>query len=150
MIADTLKNAGIYYNVHRNFQKGFEFIADYLRNPKPVGRYEIDGEDVFALVQAYETVAETEKKWESHEKYIDIQCITEGAEIMGWGSKVDFEPCTEFDAQKDIVFYHNSEGTDIKVSANSFAVFFPEDVHKPGCNWKHLAQVKKVLIKIKV
>lgn len=150
MIADTLDNAELYYNLHRNLKKAFEFIFDYVKNNKPAGRYEIEGEEVFALVQEYETCAENEKKWESHEKYIDLQYVAAGAEGMGWGLKADFKPSCEYDEQKDIVFYKDSEGTRVKVPARGFAVFFPEDIHKPGCIWKNSTQVKKIVVKIKV
>lgn len=150
MISDTLKNASLYYSLHKNFQKGFDFIIDCLNNPKPVGRYEIEGEDVFALVQEYQTVAETEKKWESHEQYIDIQYVADGVEAMGWGSKKDFEPCCEYSAEKDIVFYQNREDSRVKVSAESFAIFYPDDIHRPGCNWNNAVQIKKILIKVKI
>ena len=48
------------------------------------GRHEIDGEEVYASVQRHFTKPVAERQYESHRKYIDIQYIHTGREIMYW------------------------------------------------------------------
>jgi hypothetical protein len=49
------------------------------------GRIEIDGNAIFALIQEYQTVPSEEKKPEAHRKYIDVQYVFQGSEIIGYG-----------------------------------------------------------------
>ena len=82
MILDKIERCERYFDVHKNFEAGFSFIKKALAENLPAGKYEIDGENVFAMVQEYET-----RKWErpfleGHKKYIDLQFIAEGEERM--------------------------------------------------------------------
>ena len=79
MIIDTIKNCGLYAAGNENLKKGFEFIKEFLENPKAVGKYEIDGDNIYAIVQEYETKAPG--KFESHKKYTDIQFLVSGKEL---------------------------------------------------------------------
>ena len=66
---------------------------------------EIDGEKVFALVQKYETVVMDVPKFETHKKYIDVQYIVSGEEIIGWAPYGQDTTATEtYDVLKDICF----------------------------------------------
>ena len=150
MIADKLKNAALYYSVNSGLEKGFDFIRNFISNEVPDGRYDIDGDNVYALVQSYETVSEQEAKWETHRKYIDIQCVIRGREIIGYAHMDQLTPSTEYNEQKDIMFYQDGEGTAVKLQDGCFAVFFPEDAHKPKCAWGDVQSIKKIVVKIKV
>ena len=71
MVLDVLENKERYYSLHKNFKDAFDFLEKSLKsNPEP-GKYELKGDDLFAVVQAYETAEDS--KWEAHRKYIDIQ-----------------------------------------------------------------------------
>ncbi len=48
-----------------------------------LGRHDLDGDDLFALVQEYTTRAADECVWEAHRRYIDVQFVVTGAERMG-------------------------------------------------------------------
>lgn len=84
MICENIKNTKDYTGINPNFKKAFEFIINNNLNELKVGNYEIDGDKVFAFVQEYTTQAAVDKRWESHEKYIDIQYIIDGEEVMGY------------------------------------------------------------------
>ena len=101
MIIDTIKNCGLYAAGNENLKKGFEFIKEFLENPKAVGKYEIDGDNVYAIVQEYETKAPG--KFESHKKYTDIQFIVSGKELIGYANIAHLTPDTEYDAEKDFM-----------------------------------------------
>ena len=53
MILDTMKNKELYYKLGEGFKKGFEFIEKCKAEGIEVGKYEIDGKNVFANVQEY-------------------------------------------------------------------------------------------------
>ena len=69
----------------------------------PDGRVDIDGEDVYALVQSYETLA-GEPRFEAHRRYIDIQYVVSGAEIIGWAPLAALVVTDGYDRAKDIAF----------------------------------------------
>ena len=84
MIITDIKHIEHQVSMTASFKKAIEF----LRRPDICnmadGRVDIDGQDVFALVQRYETVMTDAPKFEYHRKYIDIQYIVSGKEVMGW------------------------------------------------------------------
>ena len=84
MIIDALANMDFYKNLNESLYKGLRFLRETDLAALPVGRYEIDGDAVFALVQEYETHPPEECRWEAHYTYTDIQYIVEGSEKMGW------------------------------------------------------------------
>ena len=84
MIIDALANMDFYKNLNESLYKGLRFLKETDLAALPVGRYEIDGDAVFALVQEYETHLPEECRWEAHYTYTDIQYIVEGSEKMGW------------------------------------------------------------------
>ena len=148
MIIDKIENAHLYKNIGDRIKKSFDYIMQTdLKNLQP-GKYEIDGENIFALVSEYETKLESEGKLEAHRKYIDVQYVIEGEELMGYsplGNQTILEPYKE---ENDIIFF-TGEKSFTKVTAGMFAIFFPEDVHMPGIFVERKSTVKKLVIKVR-
>jgi len=149
MIVDNLRNYSLYLEVNKGFQGAFKFIEEFNKSELPVGRYEIDGNNVYALVQSYETKPVTEKKWETHKEYIDLQYVVRGKENIGWINKNGLTPCTSYSVEKDCTLYEELEGTSVKLGNSDFMILFPEDAHKPGCIWEEKQIITKIVIKIK-
>ena len=82
MIFDHVKNCEQYYSLHKNFEKAFDFIKRAVAENLPVGKYEIDGKDLYASVQEYQAKAPEDGKFEGHRNYIDIQYIVSGIETI--------------------------------------------------------------------
>ena len=55
MIIDSLKNAGLYYGMNSRLKSAFEFLQNTDFEKMEPGRYEIDGANVYAMIQQYET-----------------------------------------------------------------------------------------------
>lgn len=66
MIIDRIDNAHLYYALHPQFKRSFEYVDQIDINTIAAGRYEIDGEAMYALVQEYESKLKEEGKWEAH------------------------------------------------------------------------------------
>ncbi len=49
-----------------------------------IGRHEIDGDDVFALGQVYETTSVETRQYEVHRRYLDVQYIHRGHKLIYW------------------------------------------------------------------
>lgn len=149
MICENIKNTKDYSIINKNFVKAFEFLKSNNLKELKVGEYEIAGKDVFAFVQEYTTADEKEKNWEAHEKYIDIQLIIEGQEIMGYAPITNLEVSEDFRPEKDLIFYKETDkGSNIKFSDGDYAIFFPEDGHKPGCALGKPSNIKKIVVKV--
>jgi hypothetical protein len=67
-----------------NIQKGLKFLAETDIAALPAGRVDIEGDTIFALIQDYDTAPKAEKRPESHARYIDIQYVFSGREIIGY------------------------------------------------------------------
>lgn len=152
MIIDTLKNCEIYYGMNAGFEKAFDFIKKATSENLPAGKYEIDGSNIYAMVQEYKTKAPEEAKFEAHRKYIDIQYIISGVEKMEMIDVSKATEITEYDAEKDFQFFDYGNTAVLGCFEDEdFAVFFPQDVHKPGMAVDSgSSAVKKIVVKIKV
>jgi len=149
MILDKLENADLYSSMSENLKKGFEYLKNTDFSSLEVGRYEIDGEKVFALVSEYESKAPQDCKQEAHEKYVDIQHIASGREAIGFASLNKQRVLDEYNPDKDIAFY-SVKTTPMTLESGMFAVFFPQDIHRPCMRIEGPEKVKKVVVKVRV
>ena len=152
MIIDTLKNCAIYYGVHPRFEQAFDFIKKACADNLPVGKYEIDGKNLYAMVQEYDSKAPENAKFEAHKNYIDIQYIISGTENMQALDVADATPNTEYNAEKDVIFFENTDKATTGLFTNEgFAIFFAHDVHRPGmATEKGSEPIRKIVVKVKI
>jgi len=148
MIIDKLSNIQLYYGLNKQIQSAFDFLRKNGTADLADGKYIIDGNEVFALVQRYDTKPETEGKWEAHRKYIDIQYIINGCEYIGWAN-LDQLKVTEVYNDKNDVLFLEGKGTFLKADPGTFLLFTSQDAHMPGIMADRLMQVKKIVIKIR-
>ncbi len=152
MIFDNVKNCKMYCCINPKFEKAFEFIQKVMHENTETGTYEIDGKDVYAVVQEYETKLKENTSFESHEKYIDIQCVIEGCETLGCIEASKAVIKTEYNDEKDVAFYQDSDAASFCVAQEGdFCVFYPHDIHCPGGVVNNLpSSVKKIVVKVRV
>ena len=152
MIFDTLCNAKQYFALNPSYEIAFAFIHRAIQESLPVGRYDLDGDKIFAMVQEYNTKAEADTRFEGHQKYIDVQYIIAGTEVMQAVDIAKTAPETDYDAEKDFAFFRTSEAiVRAPLKENDFAIFFPHDIHRPGIAQNNTPEpIKKIVVKIKV
>lgn len=148
MVLDKIENYKLYENINDRITKAFEYLNKTDLVQLESGKYEIDGENIFALVQEYNTKSMEEGRPESHFKYIDIQYIISGIECIGVNTLTNQIP-TEIYRDKDVAFYA-CESTLLRLNQGMFAIFFPDDLHMPGIKFTQISKVKKVVIKVKI
>ena len=149
MIKDYLKNAKIYYNLSENLKKGFEWLEKTNLKKLSDGKYEIEGNQVYASVQTYET--KDDANYESHRKYIDIQYMINGVEKVGVTDLANCKTCIEYDNERDLEFYTiNSDEEYIELAEGQFIVLYPNDAHKPSITKNKKSTVKKIVVKVAV
>ena len=132
MIIDVLSNSRRYEKMHSGFAEAFAFLHRPDLKDLPLGRHEIDGERVFAIVARDVGRKKEEALLETHEKYIDIQLVLEGLDDMGWRpGSLCLAPAGAYSLEEDIRFFADPPLVRQSVPPGMFAVFFPEDAHQP-------------------
>lgn len=115
----------------------------------PDGEHAIQERDVFANIQSVQTMPIESGFYEVHEKYIDIHYCLSGGEGIAYapvGDLVEKELNTEKDYQ---LFFPTANQSLCVLQPDSFAVFFPKELHMPKVTDDIHTEVKKVVIKIK-
>ncbi len=147
MIIDSLDRAEWYLAINTRVAQAFRYLQQTDLAALAPGTYKIDAKRIYAIVQEYETRAESTACYESHHRYIDIQYVVSGSERIGWADRDRLTPGT-YDEEKDLEF-HDGTGVLIEVPAGSFMLLAPHDAHLPcvhpasGPN-----RVKKVVVKV--
>ena len=149
-IADSLANAGKYAELGLHFAKAIEFLQrkDLMRLPN--GRYELDGENAYAMVQEAMLKPWGTGRPEVHHAYFDIQLPLSGEETIGVGR---FDPATpgEFDEEKDIGFYDGVPVEPLALRPGQFAILYPGIcAHAPCCSEDAAGMtIRKIVIKVR-
>lgn len=149
MIFDTIKNASTYYSLNEKIATALNYLEGNDLIDAKNGKYAIDGEDIFVIIQDYETKPLAQGKWESHKKYIDIQFIISGSEKIGCTSINSLVLSEKYDDNRDLVFY-TGNGDFLTLHQNDFAIFYPQDAHMPCIALEEASYVKKAVVKIKI
>ena len=151
MIADSIKNYSLY-----PFGPAWNAAFDFLKTLTPeteTGKRLIQGDRLFAGVDCYETKSRAAAKLETHRKYVDIQVLLSGEEVIEIFPKQELTVSTPYNPEKDAEFYQVPPEPRAKVtlSPGQFVVFLPEDAHMPCLMAGDSPQpVKKVVIKVAV
>lgn len=148
MIYDTLKNKKLYYGCHPAFEQAFAFIEKAITENLPVGKYELDGQKLFANVQEYDTKPD-KGVFEGHRNYIDIQFIVQGNELMEC-AEIDNGETTRPYAPDCELFSVAGNTAKLECGAGTYAIFFPNDIHKPCVQFGQTTAVKKIVVKVAV
>ena len=115
------------------------------------GRHAIDGDDVFALVQRYATGPSTEKRFETHRRYIDLQYVASGDERILHTPAGALEVAVPYDDANDITFHAEPPfASSLLMRPGDIAIFHPGDAHKPGCMAGARHDVRKIVVKVRI
>lgn len=105
----------------------------------------------FALEQTYEPKARPDGFFESHRRYIDVQVIVEGEELMEVEDVSRLAIATPYNPDRDLLKYADTAVASVlRMRAGDVAVFFPEDGHMPSLRWRGPGLVRKTVVKVPV
>jgi YhcH/YjgK/YiaL family protein len=145
-MTDRLENAEHYFDKHPAFAAAFAFLRQPSLAELAPGRYDIDGEKLFCMIQKAKGRSRADAKLEAHRAYIDIQYVIDGTEEMGWRRTAT---CTQvdqaYDSAKDVGFFADDPETWTTLPPGSFVIFFPEDAHAPMVS---NGEIHKAVVKI--
>ncbi len=152
MILESLTHATTYQNLHPLFTKAFDFLRNFNEDDAN-GRYELEGDRLYAMVQRYSTAPAETRGWESHQRYIDIQYVASGVEQCGFAPVDRLISKQAYHAEHDYELFEKpaiNVASPILISSGEFAIFFPQDGHQPGVMVDRPESIVKVVVKVSV
>jgi YhcH/YjgK/YiaL family protein len=148
MILAKLSEAERYTALHPLFGRALEYLRNTDLLALSPGMHAVQGEDLFAIVEACAGRTRAEAKLECHRRYIDIQLVLEGVDEMGWKPLAEcVKPVADYDAARDIRFFDDAPSSWVATPSGSFCIFFPDDAHAPLVSD---GMIRKVVMKIAV
>ena len=146
---DRLEHIGRYAGISAAFAKAVEFLKRTDPGSLAAGRYDIDGDNCFVIVNdKAELVPPSERKPEFHRRYFDIQIPLTGEETYALAELED-SAAEEFDAQADVGFV-DLKTVPVTLAPGEFAIFFPEKcAHAPACSLTGPRTIRKIVVKVK-
>lgn len=151
MLLDQLSASAAYESLHPLFPKAFAYLRAFDVKTED-GKYELQGQDLVAIVQRYRTAPSAEKLWEAHQVYGDIQVVYQGFEYCGHADRKTLTVTKPYLAEKDVEKYAAPTGPSalLTLGRGNFAVFLPQDGHQPGVQIDAPAEILKVVIKFRL
>jgi len=118
----------------------------------PDGQIPIDDKRVFAILQRYRTAHLESPQFEYHRKYIDLQYVLSGEEIIGWAPAADITASFNYNAGQDVCYGLMQPGTwsPVHLRAGQLAVLWPEDGHAPRIALGTPCLVRKIVVKVAI
>lgn len=154
MIVTDLHHIDLRIRTSPDLLKAIDFLRLRDLPGLPEGKVEIDGDRVYAMVQRYETKRNDAPNFECHRKYVDVQFIVTGEEVIGWAPRERMSITNAYDAVKDVCFGAVGRGdwTPLNLRAGQAAMLWPEDAHAPGLALAAGApsRVMKIVVKVLV
>lgn len=151
MIYDTIDAIGQYKGISRWLDKAIACIETTSFDALELGTYEVDGKNVFYMVQAPELKSERDAKWELHKRYIDIQIGLADGEGIGYMPVAELQGWEDYNEVKDVAKASSGqECVMLPLKRGRFSILFPQDAHQPCVSLKEAVQGKKVVFKVLV
>ena len=138
-----------YEKFPERWNTAFKFLTETDLNNLSIGRIDLS-DDVYAAVSEYETKNPEDAKFESHQKYIDLQYLISGEELIGLSDEKNLKVTSPYSETNDITFYDFDGGKILEATPKKYFIFFPEDIHRPCIKTDQQQMVKKVVVKIKI
>ena|ERR1700761_6837851 len=150
MITSSLDQLHWYKLISPNFDKAIQYVLATDFSGLDTGKYPIDGDNIFAIINEYTTKPLSECDPESHRDYADIQLMIRGSEKFGYVPLTGQPETTPYQPEKDVAFYSLAaeDMNYIILHAGQFMIFFPTDIHQPEIFVHQPDLVKKVVVKV--
>ncbi|MFZ7234338.1 N-acetylneuraminate anomerase [Avibacterium avium] len=117
-----------------------------------VGRHDLT-DQIYMNVMEFDTAPSDSKQAELHHKYIDIQLLISGNEVIEYGvNEPDLSTYNEYNEADDYQLTPDIPNKSaVFLTPKMFAVFFPYEPHKPGCVVGDVPEfIKKLVVKVPV
>ena len=132
-------------------QRGIEYLRNTNIMDLKAGKYFIEEDDMFAVVSDMQTAEFDSIKPEIHKEYLDLQYWPEEGEIFGIACMQGNENIVEEYPENDVWYLRDLDKENkILTHKGEFAIFFPNDIHRPGGQIGNSKVIHKCVVKIRV
>ena len=148
MIIGKLKDLNRYIGLSKEIDEAISYVLNTDLLALEIGRHELNGNVIVNRQQYY---GKTDTFTESHKDFIDLQIVVKGKEKMGYAdiSNSTVRVMEDYNPEIDLAKYYVSDECFYEMSEDSFALIFPEDIHRPGMKVDE-EMIEKVVVKIRV
>ncbi len=142
-------------NSIKGLNKNIDTVIDYIKNNNlcelKIGTHKVDDESVYLVKENYKTKELDRCLLKSNKKYINLDVILKGQEIIGYINAKSCEEDTSYKVKDGVIKYKGNVVTCIyEMRANSYALTFPEDAVISGIILSEITEVEKVTFKIEI
>lgn len=128
--------------------KAAKFLCQLQGDELSLGCHVVDDEFYYNVIE-YETTGENEKPFESHRKYVDVQLLLDGEEIMQVIDIARLQEKRNYDNDTDVVLYTASYmAASTILRPGTIMILFPRDAHRSMSFKGSAVVVKKVVGKV--
>lgn len=148
MILTTLNDSQRIEPLHPLFKTLFDYVKQHNLLDAPLGRIEIDGDNLFINNSLAEGVARDAQVLEIHRKYIDVHILLEGNETIGWKPLGEINHFSKpYDEAGDCELSDDCPTTFVDMLPGHVLVVYPEDPHAPVIG---NGKIRKLIGKVRV
>lgn len=148
MITDSISNIEKYRGIHKNLDTAVDFLKTCNLGSLADGKTVVDGDCVFINVMEADLREADGAAYEYHKRYADLQIDIAGSEY--WEYAQDGEAQGDFDAGVDCGFASGTASCTGILGNGRFALFLPDEYHKPSCISDTCTHVRKAVVKIEM
>lgn len=150
MRVTSTRLAGRYDLGSADFQAAYAFLQRTDLSELPDGEVKIT-DTVRAFVQSYTTKPLEDCRFETHDKFFDIQFLLKGEEKFCVAKREALKADGAYSEEKDITFYEQPEKySSLVLEEGDYVVVAPEEAHAPKACVADPAAVRKIVIKVPV
>ena len=148
MILTNLQNTERIEKLHPLFKPLFDYVKSHNLLQEPVGRIELDGDNLFINNSNPELIPAEKQVLEMHRDYIDVQILLEGEETVGWKALEDIQHISkEYNKETDYALSNDKPSCYLTIKPGQIYILFPEDPHAPIIGQ---GKVRKAIGKVKI
>jgi biofilm protein TabA len=151
MIHDSLNSATTRWlqKCYPALREAFDWILT-LPSTLIEGITELRGSRMYVNIHGYHTLPANQCNWESHRHTVDLQYCISGGEVIEWLPEVKMEPAGEYNTEKDTQKWIGrvARCTQLKMFPGTYAIFLPNELHRPKIEDGANPCVIKLVVKI--
>lgn len=147
MIYDKLNNIGNYKGSNPHLDTAIEYILSHNLDELPIGRTEVDASFVYINVMEAQSAPASERDFEIHKNYMDIQIDLAGTEIIEIGDEASMS-VSDYNEETDFGKAECPALTSCTMGKGNFIVCMPSEPHKPGIQACEDTFLKKCVVKV--
>ena len=136
--------------IQNRVNEAIEYISKLDVSFLRLGKYVVN-DNFFYIVQEYMSKGTDDIFLKSHRKYIDIQWIVEGNEVIQIANISSLTVKEKYNAEKDIILWNlPTQMIQMNLNEEGYVVLYPEYAYK-NCSFMNISKnIKKIVGKVKI